>query len=136
MDSLLFPISESGYSFTEPPVVVAVRTKGGLSRGFSDMDIASFPVKVSWLFVKADYATFVTFFEVNLVNGSLAFIIPLIINDWNLVNYVANFSTAGYTLNKIQGFNYTVSATLIVQPLAINATADNAIIAAYELAHP
>lgn len=126
----------AGYSVKPGSEVVATLLDGGRPRLRKDILNASQRVTCSWILNREQYNYAMAFFEGVTVGGALPFTIDLIINTAAKATYTANFVPNSFQLNSKAGDNvYLVSAELDVNPIARDATADAALVAAYNTAH-
>lgn len=136
MTKFAIPPTIAGYSVSPGEEVVSTRLDGGRPRLRKDVLNASQRVTCSWILNVEQYNYAVAFFEGVTVGGALPFTIDLIINTAAKATYTANFVPNTFRLTGKVGANvFLVSAELDVEPIARNASADAALVDAYNTAH-
>lgn len=132
MEKLFLTPDNSSYDVSRNPEVLAVQLDGGASKMRRDILGASFLVNVVWILNPTQYNYINAFYRTSVAHGSVPFNIDLILDNITLTQYVVRFIPNSFKLTSQRGLAYTVSATLEVESVADNATADNVIIDAYE----
>lgn len=122
----------AGYAVERGSEVLSVALDGGASKLRRDVLNASFKVNVSFVLDPTEYNYLNAFFRTATEHGSLPFEIDLILDNTTLTEYTARFVPDTFKLTAQKGLTYYVGAVLEVESLPDNATADQAIIDAYE----
>lgn len=127
---LLLTPEAAGYSAAFGEEVIRTQLEGGSGRYRADMLNSSSMVECSWTLTAAQYNYLAAFYRTHK-KGAVPFEIDLILDSAEKVERVANFMPNTFQLTGQSGPNYFVKATLEVQPMAIDAAADLAIVNAF-----
>lgn len=111
--------------------VLATELDGGKPRMRRDILNASSRVSVSWKFKAAEYNYFWAFFRTTLVRGSLPFELDLLMEGAGLQERTVQFVPGTVQLGQQDGDVHVINAELYVDPIAADASADDAIVDAY-----
>lgn len=111
--------------------VLAAELDGGKPRLRLDILNASSRVSVSWKFNKADYNYFWAFFRTTLVRGSLPFELDLVMEGSGMQERTVQFVPGTVQLGQKDGDVHVINADLYVDPISADASADNAVVDAY-----
>ena len=130
MYKLNIPPDRASYSAKQENGIISVKLEGGVSRYRKDLEGVSKIVNVRW-FVRDDgYDYLWAFYDTATNSGALPFLIDLILENSNMTEYEAYFSTP-LSLSSQSGDSYTLSSKLEVKPLPIDHVGNLAIIEGY-----
>ena len=127
----LTPVQAS-YTFAHGQETLRVRLDGGASRFRRDILGSSSILNVRWQANSTDYQFLQAFYRSVSKNGSLPFLIDLVIDYSQLREYRAYFIPGSFRLASQAGHTYNVSAQLEVLAIDRDEDYDEAFIAAYE----
>lgn len=133
MDKLYLRPESSDYAVGPSNAFLQTKLDGGASRFRKDRTGNARLVEVSWLCDREQYDYLESFFDTTIDEGSLPFLIDLIIEKSELKEYTAHFIPDSKQLDGIQGFAYSVSAQLEVLPTPIDNEANAIIVETFEL---
>jgi hypothetical protein len=106
-----------GYSVTPGKQNVVIQLDGGAPRVRADQLGANATVTINWILGQADYDYLLAFYRSQLSSGSLPFLIDLLFESSQPVEYTAQFiNDGGPQLKSQSGLTYYVTATLSVAP--------------------
>jgi hypothetical protein len=125
------PVVGQGYTARRGNAVIATELDGGRPRLRRDILNPSSRVTVSWVFNAEQYNYYQAFYHTTTIEGSLPFDIDLIIDRANKQEYEASFVPESSQLTSKQGDVFFVSAELYVTAAVRDATADAALVTAY-----
>lgn len=132
METFLINPESSSYAVEDGPSFIGVRLDGGASRFRKDKLGTARNVEVRWVFDRNEYLYFTSFYNSTINEGSLPFLIELILDDPIPTLHQAHFLQDTKKLANQQGHAYTVSATLEALPVTIDNQLNLARVAAYE----
>lgn len=118
--------NQDGYSVQHGYGIIRQQLEGGASRFRKNKKNVPSIVNVSWLVEKDGYDYLKAFYEI-WQNQDEAFLLDLIIDDAELLEYSCNF-TGGIVLNSVLGYSYRVSAELEAKTKKRNPDQDEIII--------
>lgn len=125
----IVPPERSGYAATPGIETIATALDGGLGRYRADQLGASAQVTVQWTVGRNDYNYLMAFYRTAINRGSSPFLIDLILDSADALEYTANLVPGSLNLNSQSGLTYVVQATLEVQPLPLDVASDAIILA-------
>lgn len=131
LSKLYLPVDKEGYSVKFGENVISTKLDGGASRFRLDMIGATHEIPVQWSTDRAGYDYLMAFKRTTIKNGSLPFLIDLVVDDNEPAEYTAYLVPGTLGLRNQSGNSYIVGATLEVLAVPTNETADQAIIDAY-----
>lgn len=123
------------YSVTPGPEVVEVQLDGGLAKKRRDILNAATRVSVGWMMSSTEFDYFMAFYKTTTKSGSLPFTIDLVIDSHATAIYTATFVAGSCKWQAAGGGIFSVTADLDVEAIARDATADAALVAAFNTAH-
>lgn len=115
----LYPDS-AGYSVVDAENVISTKLDGGASRYRLDMLDSASKVSVKWVCNSNQYQYIRAFYVSILKNGSLPFLIDLILDSSEPVEHEAYFIPGTLSLSEHSGNYYSVVAQLEVVPKPID----------------
>ena len=122
------PLQE-GYSSVLNESVTGFRTAGGPARLRKSLLGSVTVVNVEWALDQNEYARLVWMIENQLADGTVPFLIDLVLDDSSLSTYTAQIEQSTFVLNEVEGLRYSVGATLLVtRPPVVNVVRDYALI--------
>lgn len=127
----LIPDSSS-YSATPGNGVVRSTTSGGPSRTRLDVLGAPAAVHVKWLLGPEGYEYIMAFFRTAVMQGSLPFLVDLLLDSSAVSEYEAKFIPGTLGLVEQSGLLYVVEADLEVMPMEEDADYDDTLVWVYE----
>jgi hypothetical protein len=122
---------KSGYSFKYGPSAKSTKLDGGSSRYRADYDGANTQIEVTWILKPNQYDYIMAFYRKGTGNGSLPFLIDLILEGHTITEYTAHIVPGTFGLANQDGDAYTVTASLEVEGNPPSAATDQATIDAY-----
>lgn len=132
METFLINPESSSYSVEDGPSFIGVKLDGGASRFRKDKIGSARNVEVSWVFDRNEYLYFTSFYNTTINEGSLPFLIELILDDPIPVLHQVHFLQDTKKLSNQKGHSYTVTGTLEAIPVPIDNPLNAARVAAYE----
>jgi hypothetical protein len=115
MLKLLLKPDQNSYQVKEDKTVVSTQLDGGASRVRRDLLNAAMEVECQFTLSPYEYQYFRAFY--NQVNkGSDPFLIDLLVDSHELVEYVAIFKPGSWRLSKVRGLSFEVKIQLEVIP--------------------
>lgn len=116
MEKLSLTPSKDGYSSEDGVGVIRNRLDGGLSRYRRDILNPSRSVSVRWHLDPAGYQFLRTFYSGGTKEGSVPFLIDLLLDEPTLTEHTAYFVPGTLRLSSVEGLTHEVSAELEVRP--------------------
>jgi hypothetical protein len=116
--------------------VIGVQLDGGRPKNRRDILNASKRVSVEWILNTSEYDYIMAFYRTTTVSGSLPFTIDLVIDSQTRAVYTASFVPGSFQLASKAGDTFRVTADLDVDAVTPDATADAALVSAFNAAHP
>lgn len=116
LPKLAIPPDQDSYEAAPGSEVLSVKLDGGVSRSRRDFIGAAAGFRVQWTLTPTEYQYLDSFFK-HIKNGSLPFLIDLILDGPVMLEYTAKFVPGSYKLAKQSGLTYIVSAELEVASL-------------------
>ena len=117
----------TSYGATHPDSSHYVRLEGGLGKNRLDQLGSSATVAVRWALTALEYQYFLAFWR-TLEEGALPFLIDLVLEGPDLVEYVAQFLPGTVGTSEPSPEAFTVDATLEVEPSVPDPETDQSIV--------
>lgn len=114
-DKLPFLPEQSGYTVNHGDQLVQVKLDGGAPRTRADFDNATSQVQAGWLLDLDDYQIFMHFMKRTVENGSLPFLVELILDFSARVTYRATMVAGSLKTNQVRGLSRRISMNLEVE---------------------
>jgi hypothetical protein len=121
-----------GYSVDRGATFLQSRQEMGPSRFRPDYESAASMITASWRVNPRRYQYLVAFYYTATVEGTMPFLISLILDRPGLVAHVAQLVPGTFALEGVDGATYSVTTDMEIRPLARDAAHDAATIAAFE----
>ena len=116
-DKLQFLPEQAGYAGTHPDQVVGVQLDGGQSRLRADVLGAVSTVNANWILNRAQYSAFHRFWVQNTLQGSLPFLVDLLLDAPRPSQYKVQCVPGTYRVTRVAGLSHRVSMRLeVMQP--------------------
>jgi hypothetical protein len=131
LPKLLVTPEESNYTFEDGQEVVRVELEGGAGRYRRDVIGAASLVRCRWLLSQEQYFYLRAFYRSTVLNGSLPFLIDLLLDIPTLTEHTAYFKNEP-RLNRVQGHMHQVQADLEVEPVALDSDYYDAVVMLFE----
>lgn len=125
--------SQEGYSVEIGDAVLRARPGSGQSRQRLDMLGAPHIVSVSFALDRLRHAYWRAFFRTTIVEGSLPFLIDLIIDGGTLAEYEAKIVPGSVAMSGVRGLTHFVQAQLEVKATVADALADAGLVTMFEI---
>jgi hypothetical protein len=106
---------QDSYQIKENKSVLSVQLDGGQPRRRRDQLNMVVEVEIGFTCTPIEYQYLRAFYNVT-GKGADSFLIDLILDEADLVEYVANFKPGTWRLSKVNGLTYEVRTTIEVQP--------------------
>lgn len=136
LPALPYPPAQARYNVQKGEECVVTKTRGGLPRTRRDTVGTASRVRVGWELSPTKHAALQAFHDVTLRRGSLPFTASLILEKGSLETYTCSFVPGTLRLSSMKGARRVIEAMFEVRQNADNATADNALMDAFEATHP
>ena len=127
-----YNLPSDGYSVSWEDVIDVQPVQGGSFRQRLDSLTTTAYVTLIWVLSLDEYENLIETYEVELKNGSLPFLIDLIVDAAELTEVQALFMPEMLKLDGLVGDQYQVSAQLEVNPIAYDAEYYEAILMLFE----
>ena len=124
VDKLLIPPSSSTYTMQDGSETASVQLAGGASRYRKVVSNAASYLECEWVVGPTDYTYLRAFYNTSTKQGSLPFLIDLVIDLPELTEHNAFFVVDTFQLKSVVGLTYTVGARLEVTPTRPSVTDD------------
>lgn len=118
VDKLEFKPQQASYSVQYGETTARSQIAGGVGRYRKTFDNASQTVTATWTLDSQQFQAFRGFFTSVISEGSLPFLIDLIIDDQELEERTAYFIPGTFSVSKIRGDLHEITAELEVAPIA------------------
>lgn len=105
---------QSSYSYAKPNDTVSITLDGGLSKSRRDIVGAPATVSCTWYLKLDEYQYFSAFYNIALNNGADSFLIDLILDQPEVLEYVAKFIPDSFEMTEPSGLQMIVSVRLEV----------------------
>lgn len=123
MEKFVIPPDNASYTFEPGSSVLSTKMMGGASRYRKDLINPTSKVSVNWTTDTDGYLYIRSFFRAIIEEGSLPFLIDLVLDEPGLTEHKAYFVPGSFRLNSQKGLTYSVSAELEVYQAAVPAFA-------------
>lgn len=123
----------SGYSVQDGEDVIAVELDGGAARYIRDKWGSTSQVAATWTLVPIEHQYLRAFYNTTIQKGTLPFLCDLILDDPEPVEVVCRIVPKSMNLGGQQGWAYTSSCQLEVEPIMPDEELDNALTELYPL---
>jgi hypothetical protein len=130
LSELLLVVDKESYNVKPGNNVLSTKLEGGASRTRLDKIGATHSVNVQWKTNRKGYTYLMAFYRTTIKQGSLPFLIDLLVDSDIAEQYEAKIEPGTLTLASHTGETYIVTATLEVVPKTVNAGADAALVTA------
>ena len=131
LSKLLVTPEEDSYTMEDGEEVQSTKLDGGAGRYRRDIIGATSRVRCRWKLSQEEYLYFRAFYRSTILNGSLPFLIDLLL-DWPLLTEHTAYFDGEPKLSRISGHMHQVQADLEVEPVALDAEYYDAIVMLYE----
>jgi hypothetical protein len=126
----------TGYSVTDGKEVISIQLDGGASRYRRDILNANSKVTCQWSFDRDEYQYMRAFYKTTTSNGSIPFLIDLILDESALTEHQAYFVPGSMALREQRGHLYLVSAELDVKPIPRDVLYDESLVMIWSNYYP
>lgn len=131
MHKLALAPSVDGYQAADGTGVIRVELDGGSGKYRKDVQNSAVRVDVTWHVDPDDYLYLRTFYNVH-DNGTLPFLMDLVIHSASLTEHECRFIPDTFKLSQVRGNEHTVKATLEVVPAEPDPAYDEGFVVSYE----
>ncbi len=132
LSKLALTLTEDQYQVMLPDEILSVQVQNGPSWRRRDFFGAPAMVSVQFVLTALQYAYLMAFWRLTLVNGTLPFLIDLIIDSPTMTEHQARITKGSFRLTGRRGDAHFVSCNLEVKPNAADTDYDDTLLWLYQ----